>query len=121
MENRFRVALGCEAVPQAQELGPEFVKIVDFPVKDYALGPVFVEYRLVSGRQINDAEPPMAQADMVIAVRPPFIRSPVKKRVRCLLERKAFYVVRSYAEYSAHGKAQVLIVNLLKICCVRTQ
>ena len=48
------------------ELRPERAEVVDFAVEDDPDGPIFVVDRLMSRRQIDDAQPPHAERNPLV-------------------------------------------------------
>src|SRR5258706_2807625 len=66
MDNHFGVAPGSEAMSTVLKLVAEFKKIVDFPVVDDPCTAVFVEYRLVAARKVNNAEAAHSQARAIL-------------------------------------------------------
>jgi len=65
MNDYFGIGVGIEAVSALFELAAQFGKIVDFSVEDNPDGFVFVENRLMSTRQVDNAEPAHSQSNAV--------------------------------------------------------
>ncbi len=60
VDNDFCVGVGGEVMAASLKFGTQLLKVVDFSVENHAHGAVFVKDRLMSARNINDAETPDA-------------------------------------------------------------
>ena len=68
MNDGLGVALGAEPMAVSHQLAMQFLVVVDLAVEDDPHGPVFVEHRLLSAFEIDDAEAPHAERDTVLDV-----------------------------------------------------
>src|SRR5258707_12522794 len=75
MHDNFRVGLRTKPMTPALELIAEGVEVVDLPVVDDPDGPVLVRDRLVTGLEIDDAQPADAERREVVEIRALVIRS----------------------------------------------
>ena len=66
MDDDFRVAPCSEPMPLGHQVLTDLLKIVDLAVEDDPDRFIFVAHRLVPGRAIDDAEPPVPEPDMLI-------------------------------------------------------
>src|SRR5271167_4971411 len=58
--------MGVEAMTLLLELTAEFAEVVDLSVEDDPHRAIFVEYRLASARQVNDAQAAHAEAGALL-------------------------------------------------------
>jgi hypothetical protein len=63
MEDYFRIAPGFEAVSPFQQDLPQGFEIIDLSVKHDGLRVVLIEDRLLAAFEVDNAQPPMSQAD----------------------------------------------------------
>src|SRR5205823_2230096 len=68
MQDRFRVALGRERVSPVDQAPAQLRVVVDLPVEDDHRRPILVEDRLVTAREVDDAEATHAHADGAVYV-----------------------------------------------------
>src|SRR5881275_3181542 len=68
MQDGFRVALGGERVAARDQTAPQLRVVVDLPVEHDHRRPILVEDRLVTAREVDDAEATHAQADGTVYV-----------------------------------------------------
>src|SRR5262245_27677920 len=68
-------------MPVGLELGTEARVVVDLTVVGDPHGLVLVRHGLVSGRDVDDAEPPMAEADRPVEPEAFAVRSSMEKHV----------------------------------------
>src|SRR5260370_32610976 len=84
MNQGLGVAVGFEAVPSRDQVAPQLLVAVDFPVEHHPDGTVFIRNRLMAGIEVNDAEPPHAEAarpvEMEALVIRPAMANPVAHR-----------------------------------------
>ncbi len=78
----FRVGVRAERVAARFELHSKLGEVVDLAVEDRPDRPVFVRQRLIAGRQVDDAEPAMPEADAVGGVVPVRVRAAVGEHRR---------------------------------------
>src|SRR2546428_6701167 len=78
MDDHLRIGMRLERVAAADHLLSQCLEVVDLAVEDHPDGAVFVRQRLMTGVQINDAEPPHAQSDVVADKEAAVIRSPMR-------------------------------------------
>jgi hypothetical protein len=60
----------------------QLLEIVNLSVEDHPNGFVFIGDRLLSGRKVNYAQPPMPQEKPTVAEEAPVVRSPMLKDIR---------------------------------------
>src|SRR5260370_25014722 len=70
MHQRFGIAVGSEVVTLANQIGSQFLVVVNLAIEYYPDSSVFVRNWLVAGGQIDDAEPPHADAAAAIEIKP---------------------------------------------------
>src|SRR6185437_10148458 len=75
--DRLRVAVRLEAMPACDQVSAQVLIAVNFSVEDHPDGAVFVRDRLVSRGQIDNAEPPHADAAWPIDMEAFIVRSAV--------------------------------------------
>ena len=63
MDDHLGVAVRAEAVPARLELGADVGEVVDLAVEDDPDRAVLVGERLIAGREIDDAQAAMPEAD----------------------------------------------------------
>ncbi len=68
VDDHFGVRLRAEAVAEPLELQPEVREVVDLAVEDDPDRPVLVGERLIARSKIDDAQPPVSEADPVADV-----------------------------------------------------
>ena len=83
------VALGVKHVAQRLQFRNELLVVVDFAIKDHHDRAVFVEQRLLAGRDVNDRQAPMAQAHARLNVQLALVWTTVSLRVIHALEHGA--------------------------------
>ena len=81
MQDDLGVALSGEHVSLRDQPTPELAVVVDLAVEDDDLRVVFVEDRLSSARQIDDAEPSHPEADVAVHVGALVVRPPMTNRL----------------------------------------
>ncbi len=59
----FGIAAGMKNVAKRLQLGDQLLVIVDFAVEHHANALILVVQRLLAGRQVDDRQPAMAQAE----------------------------------------------------------
>src|SRR5438094_1153439 len=77
VHNHLGVALCREGVATCLELPPDLAEVVDLAVEHDGDARVFVAERLMSARQIDNRESPMAKADRSIDEEPLPVGAPV--------------------------------------------
>ena len=75
MDDDFGVGARVEAVAERNELGDEFLEVVDFAVEDHRHAVVLVPQRLLAGGDVDDRQPAMTEADVRLDVGAASIRS----------------------------------------------
>ncbi len=84
MNERLGVAVRLEAMPSRDQVTSQFLIAVDFAVENDPDGAVFVRDWLMTGIEVDDAEPPHAEAawpvDMEALVIRPAMANPVAHR-----------------------------------------
>ena len=63
VDDHFGVRAGPEAMTGSLQLGSDLHEVVDLAVENHPHGPVFVGQRLVAGRQIDDAQTAVSEAE----------------------------------------------------------
>jgi hypothetical protein len=73
--------MGAEGVAKLLQFVHEFYEIVDLTVigNDYA--PVFIEQRLLPGREVNDGQPAVPESKPGLKMKPAFVRPTVVLRL----------------------------------------
>ena len=66
MQNRFGVAMGLKFVAFSGKFGAIIGVIVNFAIVNNDARFVFIEHRLLSVRDINNAQTPMSESDIFI-------------------------------------------------------
>ena len=69
------------AVPALLEIAPDCGVVVDLPVVDDPDRAVFVRERLLAGAQVDDAQTPVGEDGVGVAVQADLVRSPMRKDV----------------------------------------
>ena len=112
MHDNFSIALGMEDMAQSLQLGNELLKVVDLAIENDDHRAVFVEQRLLPGRDIDDRKPPMAQSqarlEMHIALVRPTMRQRLCHSTHHPFVDGAFAAGVKEASDSAHGSRRVL-------------
>ena len=104
MDDHFRVRLGLEYVPLAQQKRAQLLIVVDFSVKNNPDRAVFIGKRLVTALEIDDGEPTEAECDWTGYVVPLVIRAAVRDRVRHrLYERGRDSLLTTKDQFSANA------------------
>ena len=107
VDDDFGVGVGPEHVAGRFQFGPQFPEIVNFSVENHLEGFVFVADGLFTGRQVNDAQPPVPQEDAGIEEVSPVVRAAMTQHSGIVGERIVlpveFPVKVEKAENSAHG------------------
>ena len=80
MQNGLGVAGGADGVPAGDEPLAQVPVVVDLPVEDDHLRAVFVEDRLATAAQVDDAESAHAEADGALYVQPLVVGPAVRYR-----------------------------------------
>src|SRR5947209_10837695 len=65
MDDHLGVCMRAKDMSLTLQFRPQIGEVVDFSIEDDENSTVFVENRLVTARQVNDAEPPHAQAHAI--------------------------------------------------------
>lgn len=104
MKNGFRVAVGGESVAEADEPPAQLVVVVDLAVEDDALGPVLVEYRLMTACHVDNAQAAVAEPDTAVEVVARVVGTTVGEGVGGSLQEIEIRILGDYAKNSAHGK-----------------
>ncbi len=68
-------------MPLGKQVAPQITIVIDLPVEDNQLGPIFVEDRLMSPSQIDDAEASHAHPHASLDEQPLIVRSPMTNRI----------------------------------------
>jgi len=63
MRKDFGVGGAAEGMTSLLEISAQLAIVIDFAVQDYGDAVVFVEYRLLSGDEVDDCEPPHSERD----------------------------------------------------------
>src|SRR6266850_244254 len=66
MDNGFRVGAGSELMAARNQIRRKIGEVVDLAVEDNYNGTVFIENRLLSAAEIDNAQAAMPQADVVL-------------------------------------------------------
>src|SRR5215469_8157662 len=66
MDDHFRIRVGVEAMPAPLELASQLGEVIDFSIEDGPNRAVFVENRLMSAGNVDDAEAPHSQAGILL-------------------------------------------------------
>src|SRR6476661_1952294 len=75
MHDRFGVGRSVEKMSGRLELVPELPVVVDFAVEHDPDGAILVMNRLMSGREVNDTQPPHAEPDALLDMHAFVVRS----------------------------------------------
>ena len=86
VDDDLGVALGVEAVAGGLQFGNQFLVVVDLAVEDHDHRAVLVEQRLLAGGDVDDAQPPVAEAQPGLDVQAAFVGAAVGLRVVHALE-----------------------------------
>ena len=104
--------LGVEDVAQRLQLGDQLLVVVDLAVEDDDHRAVFVEQRLLAGGDVDDRQPPVAEAHAGLEVQAAFVRAAVGLRVVHALQHRAVHLARAAgvedAGDAAHDGCRVL-------------
>jgi len=103
VHDRFRIAVGSEAVTALLESRAEFGMVVDFPIEYDPHAPVFIRHWLMSTGQVNNAQAAEAKRQRA-GKKPPLIVWPtVTENVRHDFQLFCWNVVPSQVENSANS------------------
>src|SRR6266567_1791327 len=80
VNNHLGIAFGPEAVAEAYQFRDELPIVVDLAVIDNDDAAVLVEQWLLSGRQVDDGQAPVTEANSGLTVQPHFIGPAMKLR-----------------------------------------
>src|SRR5215472_5295141 len=109
MESDFAVRTCPQPVSSFLELLLDRLITVEFAVHNNAKASIFVGDGLISGRQIDNAEPRVAEADAAISCNPMAlaVRTTMMEALRCFHQRLRRYptVLRKNCNDSAHLKS----------------
>ena len=81
MHDHLGVAARAEHVAERLQLGDQLLVVVDLAVEDDATRAVLVEQRLLAGREIDDRQPAVAEADAGLDVQAAFIGAAMMLRL----------------------------------------
>src|ERR1700685_724297 len=90
MDNHFCISLRIEAMTASSEIPAQFRKVVNLPVVDNADSLVFVENRLVTTGQVDDAEPSYPQARPILYENALIVGSTVNDALAHSMDRGSF-------------------------------
>ena len=82
VRDHFGVGVRAKDVTSSGQLGAQLEIVVDFAVEHDLHRSIFVGYRLPAAGDVDDAEPPHAQADGVVHEKSVRVRSSMDQRVR---------------------------------------
>ena len=107
VDDDLGVGAGAEAMAARRQVRPHVGEVVDLAVEDGPDGAVFVAERLIAGREIDDAEPPVSEPDAGRDVIPGGVGSTMRDRVghrgqHAAVDRTKRVVVEAPG-YAAHG------------------
>ncbi len=107
VDDHLGVALRPENVSERHELGDQLLEVVDLAVEDDDDGAVLVVERLLAGREIDDRESPMAEADSRFDVQPAPVRAAMVLGLVHAIEKRAVDLALAGeiedADDAAHG------------------
>src|SRR5690349_19801504 len=107
MNDCFGIAGGLQAMAAFEERLTQFLIVVNLPVEDDPNRSVLVADRLLARLEVDDAEPPHAEADTRAKVHPFFIRSTMHQhlthRANLLLEDR--FVKSNDSRNATHGQS----------------
>ncbi len=110
VDDHLRIAPGLEEVPLGEQLLPEIQIVVDLAVVGDPHCSVFVAHRLVSGCQIDDAQPAGAERDRSIEIDAVVVRSAMGERLVHRLDeiaiRQPTGIVEEDSVNPAHGSSR---------------
>ena len=81
VNDHFGIAAGAEHMAQRLQFGNQFLVVVDLAVVDDRDAAVFVVQRLLAGRQIDDRQPPVAEAHPRLQMQSAFVGAAVELRL----------------------------------------
>src|SRR4051812_18422036 len=94
-------------MPARLQFVAQLFVVVDLPVENDRNGAIFVEDRLIAGLEVDDAEPPHAESNLVAEVKALGIRPAVPHRVAHSVDQRAVCVragaLRRDPGYATHA------------------
>jgi hypothetical protein len=86
MHEDFSVCVCVKLMPSGHKILPEIRIIKDFTIVDDPDGPILIVDRLITPGQIDNTQPCMCQADLLVEVYPEGIGTPVSNHSQHLPE-----------------------------------
>jgi hypothetical protein len=81
MHDDFGIATGAKFVAESRKLGHQLLEVINLTIVHYTNGSILVEYRLITGSEINDREPPVTEAYPWRVVEALAVRTPMSEDI----------------------------------------